>query len=199
MGDAKDTDTLRERLGARSILLVGMPGSGKTSIGRRLAQRLGLSFVDADAEIEKAAGMSITDIFTTRGEPEFRAGEARVIARLIDQGPQVIATGGGAFMNANTRALARARAISVWLKAEVAVLLRRVKRKSDRPLLQNADPETTLRRLIAEREQSYAEAEIVVTSHEGPHETVVEEIVAALKNHLASSAVDAPSHGEARP
>ena len=117
---------LRARLGARSIVLVGMPGSGKSSIGRRLAQYLGLEFVDADQEIVAAAGMSIADIFATHGEPYFRAGEARVLARLLDGGPQVLATGGGAFMNPQTRQLIRARGISVWLKADFDVLLRRI-------------------------------------------------------------------------
>lgn len=182
-----DADALRARLGRRAIVLVGMPGSGKSSIGRRLAQWLGLPFADADAEIEQAAGMSIIDIFASRGEAEFRAGEARVIARLIDERPQVIATGGGAFMNHDTRALIGARAVSVWLQAEIPVLLRRVKRKSDRPLLQTADPEATLRRLLGDRESTYAEADIVIPSHEGPHEAVVEAIVAALDHRLAAA------------
>ncbi len=126
-------------LGRRSIVLVGMMGAGKSSVGRRLAQRLGLPFVDADAEIEEAAaGMTIPEIFATYGEPYFRSGEARVIARLLDGGPQVLATGGGAFMNAETRAGIRAKGVSVWLKADLEVLMRRVKRRStaDRPLLQ---------------------------------------------------------------
>src|SRR5258708_40335911 len=121
---------LRARLGQGSIVLVGMPGSGKSSIGRRLAQHLGLEFIDADQEIEAAAGMSIPDIFSHHGEPYFRAGEARVIARLLDKGPQVIATGGGAFVNPDTRALVRTRALSIWLKADVDLLLRRIKRKN---------------------------------------------------------------------
>ena len=182
-----DADALRARLGRRAVVLVGMPGSGKSSIGRRLAQRLGLPFADADAEIEQAAGMSIPDIFASRGEAEFRAGEARVITRLIDQRPHVIATGGGAFMNVDTRALVDARAVSIWLKAEIPVLLRRVKRKSDRPLLQTPDPEGTLRQLLSERESTYAKADIVIPSHEGPHEAVVEAIIAALDRHLAAA------------
>lgn len=182
-----DADALRARLGRRAVVLVGMPGSGKSSIGRRLAQWLGLPFADADAEIEQAAGMSVTDIFASRGEAEFRAGEARVIARLIDERPRVIATGGGAFMNPETRALIGARAVSIWLKAEIPVLLRRVKRKSDRPLLHAADPEAALRRLLSERESAYAEADIVIPSHEGPHEAVVEAIVAALDHRLTAA------------
>jgi len=176
---------LRARLGARSIVLVGMPGSGKTSIGRRLAQHLGLEFIDADQEIETAAGMSIADIFSQHGEPYFRAGEARVIARLLDKGPQVIATGGGAFVNPDTRALVRARALSVWLKAEVDLLLRRVKRKNDRPLLRVADPEAVLKRLLAERETVYAEADITITSLDVPHDAVVEALLKALTKNFS--------------
>jgi shikimate kinase len=179
---------MRARLGTRSIVLVGMPGSGKSSIGRRLAQHLGLDFIDADQEIEAAAGMSIGDIFSQHGEPYFRAGEARVIARLLDKGPQVIATGGGAFVNPDTRALVRVRAISVWLKAEVDLLLRRVKRKNDRPLLRVADPEAVLKSLLAEREATYAEADITVTSLDVPHEAVVEAMVKALAQNLSESA-----------
>jgi shikimate kinase len=176
---------LRTRLGARSIVLVGMPGSGKSSIGRRLAQHLGLEFIDADHEIEAAAGMSIPDIFSQHGEPYFRAGEARVIARLLDKGPQVIATGGGAFVNSDTRALVRTRALSVWLKADVDLLLRRVKRKNDRPLLRVANPEAVLKNLLAEREATYAEADITVTSLDVPHEAVVEAMVKALAQNLS--------------
>ena len=136
-GKAAPEAAIVAALGARSVVLVGMMGAGKSSIGRRLATRLGIPFVDADAEIEKAAGMSIPDIFATHGEPDFRAGEARVIARLLDGGPQVLATGGGAFMNADTRAAIGAKGVSVWLKAEFDVLMRRIKRRHDRPLLQD--------------------------------------------------------------
>src|SRR4051794_698911 len=149
-------------LGARSIVLVGMMGAGKSSVGRRLAARLGIPFLDADTEIEKAAGMTIPEIFSTRGEPYFRSGEARVLARLLETGPQVLATGGGAFMHSGTRAAIRQKGISVWLKAEFDVLMRRVKRRGDRPLLQSADPGETLRQLMAERAPSYAEADLVV-------------------------------------
>ena len=189
---------LRARLGTRSIVLVGMPGSGKSSIGRRLAQQLGLEFVDADQEIEAAADMSIADIFAKHGEPYFRAGEARVIARLLDKSPQVVATGGGAFVNLDTRALVRARALSVWLKADVDLLLRRVKRKNDRPLLRVADPETALKRLLAEREAIYAEADITVTSLDVPHEAVVEMLVKALANKLAAENAKATTSVAAR-
>jgi shikimate kinase len=191
--------TLRARLGARSIVLVGMPGSGKTSIGRRLAQQLGLEFVDADHEIEVSASMSIADIFSKYGEPYFRAGEARVIARLLDKGSQIIATGGGAFVNPETRTLVRARALSVWLKADVDLLLRRVKRKNDRPLLHVADPEAVLQRLLAEREAVYAEADITVTSLDVPHDAVVEALLKALAQHLAAEDASATTPLAARP
>src|ERR1700691_5239572 len=141
------------RLGSRSIVLVGMMGVGKSSIGRRLGVRLGVPFVDADAEIETAAGTTIADIFTRHGEASFRSGEARVIARLLESGPQVLATGGGAVMNADTRAAIKAKGVSIWLNADVDVLMRRIsKRKNDRPMLQTADPVATLRQLLAERE-----------------------------------------------
>jgi shikimate kinase len=180
----RTAEALRARLGTRSIALVGMPGSGKSSIGRRLAPRIGLPFVDADAEIEKAAGMPISEIFARHGEPYFRDGEARVIARLLDDGPSVIATGGGALVNLGTRELVRNRAIAVWLKAEIPVLMRRVRRKSDRPLLKGSDPEAALQRLLSEREPIYAAADIVVTSREGPHDAVVDEILAELQQRL---------------
>ena len=183
-------DALRACLGSRPIALVGMPGSGKSSIGRRLAPRLGLPFVDADAAIEEAAGgMSIAELFAKHGEAEFRALEARVIARLLEEGPSVIATGGGALLNEGTRALVRNRAVSVWLKADIPVLMRRVRRKSDRPLLQGKDPETTLRKLLVEREPLYAEARIIVTSREGPHEVIVDLIMDALERDLEPDAM----------
>jgi len=177
-------DAFRARLGSRSIVLVGMPGSGKSSIGRRLGQRLGLDFSDADAEIEAAANMTIPEIFQSRGEADFRKGEQKVIVRLLENGPQVIATGGGAFMNADTRARIKEKGISIWLKADVETLLKRVKRKSNRPLLQNADPEGTLRNLLAAREAAYAEADLTITSCEVPHENVVEDIVNLLNASL---------------
>lgn len=178
---------LRARLGRRSIALVGMPGSGKSSIGRRLAPRLGLAFIDADSKIEEAAGgMTIAEIFAKHGEAEFRALEARVIARLLDQGPSVIATGGGALINDGTRRLIAEKAVSIWLKAEIPVLMRRVRRKSDRPLLKGKDPEATLRELLAARESLYAKAQIVITSREGPHEAVVDSIVEELERVLLS-------------
>ena len=181
-------------LGSRSIVLVGMMGVGKSSIGRRLAARLGVPFVDADAEIEKAAGMSIADIFARHGEADFRSGEARVIARLLDGGPQVLATGGGAVMNADTRAAIKAKGVSIWLSAEFEVLMRRInKRKNDRPLLQTADPAATLRELLVAREPVYAQADLTVQSREVPHDAIVAEIMTALTTFL--NAPGAPQQG----
>lgn len=166
-------------LGARSVVLVGMMGAGKSSIGRRLATRLGLPFVDADTEIERAAGMTIPEIFEKHGEPYFRAGEARVIARLLDQGPQVLATGGGAIMDQRTRDLIHIKGISVWLKADLDVLTKRTKRRNDRPL---ADK---MKELLPLRDPIYALSDIVVQSRDEPHDTIVDEIVTALPKHLA--------------
>ncbi len=174
-------------LGRRSVVLVGMMGAGKSSIGRRLALRLGIPFVDADAEIEKAAGMTISDIFATRGEPEFRAGEARVIARLLESGPQVLATGGGAFINPDIRNAIAVKGVSVWLNAEFEVLMRRIRRRHDRPLLKTGDPAETVRQLIAERYPVYAMADVVVQSRETPHDKIVEEIVSVLTERIGTT------------
>ena len=171
-------------LGRGSIVMVGMMGAGKSSVGRRLAARLGIPFADADAEIELAAGMSIADIFESHGEPSFRSGEARVIARLLEHGPQVLATGGGAFINPQTRASIHTKGISVWLKAEPDVLARRLRRRSDRPLLKTADPMATLTKLLAERNPIYREANVIVESRDVSHEIIVEEIVTALRCKL---------------
>jgi shikimate kinase len=171
-------------LGARSVVLVGMMGAGKSTIGRRLSARLSMPFLDADVEIEAAAGMSIPDIFESRGEPDFRDGEARVIARLLDSGPAVLATGGGAFMRKETRDRIGDKAVSIWLKADADIIMRRVKRRSDRPLLQTADPEATLGRLISEREPVYQEADLTIWSRDVPHEKIVEECIAALHGWL---------------
>src|SRR5580692_5822498 len=183
------TAGLLSRLGARSIVLVGMMGAGKSSIGRRLAARLNIPFVDADTEIETAAQMTIADIFARQGEDYFRSGEARVIARLLDGGPQVLATGGGAVMNADTRAAIKAKGVSIWLTADVDVLMRRInKRRHERPMLQAEDPAARLRELLAEREPAYALSDLTVQSREVPHEAIVTEIVMALSGFL-----DAPS------
>jgi len=174
-------------LGARSVVLVGMMGAGKSTIGRRISARLGLPFLDADAEIEAAAGMSIPDIFESRGEPDFRDGEARVIARLLDSGPAVLATGGGAFMRQETRDRIRYKAVSIWLKADTDIIMRRVKRRSDRPLLQTPDPEATVDRLISEREPVYQQADLTVWSRDVPHEKIVDECIEALHHLLSGS------------
>jgi shikimate kinase len=181
---AEPQSPLAAALGRRSVVLIGMMGAGKSSIGRRLAARLGIPFVDADSEIEQAAGMTIPEIFASHGEPYFRAGEARVITRLLEGGPQVLATGGGAFMNPDTRATIRAKAISVWLRATLDVLNRRIKRRNDRPLLKTSDPVETLRRLMEERYPVYAEADLTVESREVPHDTIVDEIIAELHRVL---------------
>jgi shikimate kinase len=178
-------------LGRRSIVLVGMMGAGKSSVGRRLAQRLGLPFADADIEIENAAGMTIPEIFATRGEPEFREGERRVILRLLAQGPMVLATGGGAFMNTETRAAIEREGVSVWLRAEFEVLMRRVRKRSNRPLLQTADPEGTLRRLMAERYPVYAQSDVTVQSRDVPHDTVVDEIIQGLRDLGSDGRIEA--------
>jgi shikimate kinase len=183
-------------LGARSVVLVGMMGAGKSSVGRRLATRLGIPFVDADSEIEKAAGMSISDIFATRGEPDFRAGEARVIARLLDGGPQVLATGGGAFMNPDTRAAIKAKGVSIWLNADFDVLMRRIKRRQDRPLLRTEDPAATLKQLIEARCPTYQLADFTVQSREVPHEKIVDEIVTLLYGRLVQPSAPTAGAGE---
>jgi shikimate kinase len=190
--------TIMPRLGGRSIVLVGMMGVGKSSVGRRLALRLAIPFVDADGEIETAAGMSIADIFARHGEDYFRRGEARVIARLLESGPQVLATGGGAFMNSETRALIKAKGVSIWLHADVDLLVRRTgKRRNERPLLQTDAPADTLRRLLAERGPFYAQADFTVYSRDVAHDAVVAEVMAALASFLSAS--DAPPQGEAGP
>ena len=178
---------VRRRLEGRSVVLVGLMGAGKSTVGRRLAMRLGLPFKDADHEIETAAGMSIADIFAMHGEPSFRDGERRVIARLLQHGPLVLATGGGAFMHEQTRARIADAAISVWLRADLPVLMRRVRRRSNRPLLRNPDPEGTMRGLMDVRHPIYALADLTVDSCETPHDRVVDDVLAALHNWLAGA------------
>src|SRR5437762_6412182 len=175
-------------LGRRSIVLVGMMGVGKSTICRRLAARLRLPFLDADIEIEAAAGMSIPDIFETHGEPHFRDGEARVIARLLDSGPAVIATGGGALMREETRNRIRDKAISVWLKADVDIIMKRVKRRAGRPLLETEDPQATVTRLLELREPVYQGADLTIWSRDVPHERIVDECIDALHARLRANA-----------
>ncbi len=173
-------DRVLSHLGSRSIVLVGMMGAGKTSIGRRLANLLHLPFLDADTEIEKAANLTIPEIFEHYGEAHFREGEERVLARLLASGPAVVATGGGAFMSEETRQRCRENGITIWLKADVPVLLERVRKKSNRPLLNHPDQGEVMRRLLADREPIYRLADIMVASREGPHQAVIAEIVNAL-------------------
>ena len=168
-------------LGKRLIVLVGMMGVGKSTVGRRLAARLRLPFVDADTEIETAADMTIPEIFESRGEDYFRNGEARVIARLLENGPAVLATGGGAFMREETRRRIHEKAVSIWLKADADVIMRRVRRRADRPLLQTADPEGTVARLLSEREPVYQLADLTICSRDVPHDRVVEDCIEALQ------------------
>ncbi len=177
---------IRKELGKRSIVLVGMMGSGKSSIGRRLAAALELPFNDADAAIEQAAGMTIEDIFRRHGEPYFRDGEERVIRRLLEAGSQVLATGGGAVLSDRTRQEIAKNGISIWLKAPVDLLFQRVSRRDNRPLLKTADPRGALARLLTERTPYYSAADLTVESREAPHESVVEEIIAHLSAHLAA-------------
>jgi len=172
---------LRDAPFNRSIVLIGLMGSGKSAIGRRLAPRLEMNFVDADAEIETAAGLSISDIFEIHGETAFRDGERRVIARLLREPPHVLATGGGAFMDAETRRLIREKAHSVWLRADFDVLLHRVSRRNNRPLLNVDNKGEVLRNLMAERYPIYEQADITVQSQDGPHEETVVEVLTALK------------------
>ena len=164
-----------------SLVLVGLMGVGKSTIGRRLAARLGLPFVDADEEIERAAGMTIQEIFDRHGEAAFRDGERRVIARLIDGLPKVIATGGGAFVNADTRQLILDKATAIWLDADIDVLVARVSRRDGRPLLKGKDPREVLTRLATERSPFYAQAPIRVRSTDSPHDATVEAIVEAIR------------------
>ncbi len=187
---SQEATSVASALGSRSIVLVGLMGAGKTTVGRRLANRLDLPFVDADTEIEKAAGSSIADIFKEFGEAHFRDGEQRVIQRLLNDGPQVLATGGGAFMNPKTREAAKGNGISVWLKADLDVLMKRVSRRSHRPLLQNDDPAAVMKRLIDERYPIYATADLTIESKEGPHDAVVDEIVHALAVELKSGGTE---------
>jgi shikimate kinase len=181
------------RLKGQTVALVGMMGAGKSSIGRRLAARLGLPFVDADAEIEQAANATISEIFEQHGEDYFRDGERRVIQRLLDGKPKIIATGGGAFVQPETREAIRGGAISLWLKADRDLILSRVRRRSNRPLLKADDPDTVVDRLIAERYPIYAEADIHIQSRDVAHEVVIDEIFVALDNHLGAGQQEDPS------
>lgn len=171
-------------LDGRPIILIGLMGAGKTTIGRRLANRLGVPFRDADHEIEAAANLTVAEIFEQHGESHFRNGEKKVIARLMEDGVQVLATGGGAWMNDETRELVKNEGLSIWLKAEFDILMARVRRRSHRPLLRDPDPEGVMRRLMDERYPVYAEADVMVLSRDAPHDAIVESVVEALETHL---------------
>jgi shikimate kinase len=179
---------IRQSLGSRSIVLIGLMGAGKTAVGRRLANRLDLPFIDADSEIEQAAGQSIKEIFAEHGEDYFREGERKVIARLLESGPQVLATGGGAYINPETREAIRTQGVSIWLKADLRVLLKRVQRRDHRPLLATGNPETIMKKLMAERNPIYAEADIAVESRDVPHDIVVGAVIDALAAQLGDNA-----------
>ncbi|WP_373502026.1 shikimate kinase [Aestuariivirga sp.] len=177
---AKEAEAVRQRLGTHPIVLVGLMGAGKTSVGRRLAEKLGIPFIDADHEIEAAAGKSIAEIFADHGEPYFREGERRVIQRLISNGAQVLATGGGAYMNDETRARIQEHGISVWLKASLPLLMKRVMKRQDRPLLKTEDPEAVMRALIEKRYPVYAQADVTVESRDVQHGQMVNDVIRAL-------------------
>ncbi len=181
---SKSVENLRTRLGDRSIVIIGLMGAGKTTVGRRLAERLDLRFVDADAEIEKAAGQTIAEIFAEHGESYFRDGERKVIARLLASGPQVLATGGGAFMSEETRKAVSEHGISVWLKAALPLLMKRVRRRSHRPLLQAADPETVMRELMDKRYPIYSQADIAIETRDIPHNVIVNDVMRALMRYV---------------
>jgi shikimate kinase len=177
---SRETECVRRKLGNRVIVLVGLMGAGKSTVGRRLAEKLGLPFMDADHEIEAAAGKTIPEIFADHGETYFRDGERKVIARLLESGPAVLATGGGAYVNPQTRELIRMKGIAVWLKADLPVLMRRVSRRSNRPLLQTSDPEAVMRRLIDERYPIYANADITIITRDVAHTAIVKDVLKGL-------------------
>lgn len=189
-------DELNRLLAGRPIVLVGMMGAGKTTVGRRLAAKLDRHFIDSDEEVEKAAGMSIEDIFKLHGEADFRAGEAKVIARLLKEAAIVLGTGGGAFINTMTRDLVKTAAVSVWIKADFEVLFARVSRRSNRPLLKTANPRETLRKLMDQRYPVYAEADVTVLSRDVPQDQVANEVIDALLAHLSQKVeAEGATHG----
>ncbi len=181
---AQETEIVAANLAGRSLVLVGLMGAGKSTVGRRLAQRLNMNFVDADAAIEEAAGMSIPEIFASHGEAYFREGERRVITRILEDGQQVLATGGGAFMNEQTRASIAAHGISVWLKANLPLLMKRVSRRADRPLLLNDDPESVMRKLMDTRYPVYATSNVVIESRDVSQNVIVNDVIRALSAYL---------------
>lgn len=189
MGEALHTDPVPSPgRPDRTIVMVGLMGAGKTSVGRRLAQRLGLDFIDADHEIEAAAGCTIEEIFERFGETAFRDGERRIIQRLLERPAHVLATGGGAFIDSETRGRIKGAAVSVWLKADLEVLVRRVGRRSNRPLLKRGDPREVLTALMDQRYPIYAEADIRIDSADGPTDATVDRVVEALEKHMRERA-----------
>jgi len=175
----------------RTVALVGLMGAGKTAIGRRLAARLGLPFIDADEEIERAAGCTVSEFFDRYGETQFRAGERRVIGRLLEGPPHILSTGGGAYMNPDTRALMRARTLTIWLRADLDVLVDRVQRRNNRPMLRDGDPREILGRLMTQRHPIYAEADLTVESSAKAVDVTTEYVIDALRAHLASRTIGA--------
>lgn len=188
MVDNETADDIKARLCGRSIVLVGLMGCGKSSIGKRLAVKLNMPFVDADEEIEAVAAKSISEIFADHGEEFFRDRERKVIARLLAHGPQVLATGGGAYMHQETRQAINESGISIWLKADLPVLMRRVSKRDTRPLLKTANPEATMRKLMEARYPVYAEADIIVESRDEPHDVLVNEVIERLRGKLVGEA-----------
>ena len=189
-----DREALRGALGPRSIVFVGLMGAGKTAIGRKVAQALGLPFVDSDHEIETVSRMSIPELFDRYGEPEFRALEERVVVRLVKDGPRVVSTGGGAFMNANSRAAISQDGVSIWLKADIDTLMTRVAKKPNRPLLKAPDPRAVMERLMAERYPVYGQADVTVTTRDAKREDIATEVLEALAAHVL--AMQAAGEGE---
>ena len=178
-------ETIRQRLAKRSIVLVGLMGAGKTAIGRKVAAALSLRFVDSDHEIENVSRMTVPELFERYGEAEFRALERRVIGRLVKDGPQVVATGGGAFMNDQTRRLIGRHGLSVWLKADLDILMDRVAKRQNRPLLKTADPRATMARLMDERYPVYALADVTVKTRDEKREIIADEVIEAVATLLA--------------
>lgn len=189
----EDGRSLAERLVGRSIVFIGLMGAGKTAIGRRVAAELDLPFVDSDHEIERASRMTVPELFERYGEPEFRALEQRVIQRVLESGPQVLSTGGGAFMNEQTRQLIACHGISIWLKAELDVLFARVSKKQNRPLLKTENPRDTLEQLMNDRYPIYAAADLTVHTRDERKDIIVTEVIDALSAHLGQAGGSSPS------
>jgi shikimate kinase len=180
-------ERVRAGIGTKTLVLVGLMGAGKTSVGRKLAQTLQLPFADSDHEIENVSRMTVPELFEAYGEVEFRALEQRVVTRLVADGPAVIGTGGGAFMNADTRAAIRASGISIWLKADIDTLMERVARRQNRPLLKTSDPRAVMRKLMEDRYPVYGEADVTIVSRDARHATIAAEIIKAVDGKLAQS------------